>query len=264
MIPQNYHMHSNFSCDCLAPMSSMCEAAIRSGIVEIGFTEHLDYHPMDECTDFFRPEAWWDELAQCRKKYSGLTIKAGLEISEPHEYSSQIRDLMQGFEWDFTLGSLHWIGNHNIFQREFFTEITDDPYLTYFLELERMVREGEFHVLAHMDLVKRYGVEYHGPFQPADYEPLIRQILKIMVQREIALEINTIPLRRPINETSPSSEILDWYRDEGGRWVTIGSDAHAPEEIDANLEDALSLVADAGFSGITYFTKGRRKVEPIN
>jgi histidinol-phosphatase (PHP family) len=239
-------------------MASMCEAAIEAGITEIGFTEHLDYHPQDECTGYFQPDPWWEEIQRCQSKYAdSLIIKAGLEISEPHRYPDKVRDILQNYDWDYTLGSLHWIGDSNIFKEDFYQRTKEETYHEYFQELEQMVDQGEFHILAHMDLVKRYGVEHFGPFHPNEFEILIRRVLRTMARRDLALEINTIPLRRPIKETSPSSQILKWFHEEGGRRVTMGSDAHAPGEISANLNDAVTIIRDTGFDSLTYFSKGK-------
>ena len=62
MISHDYHMHSNFSCDCKATMAEMCRSAIDKGIPEIGFSEHYDLHPGETCYDWFKPEAWFTEL----------------------------------------------------------------------------------------------------------------------------------------------------------------------------------------------------------
>ncbi len=101
MIPIDYHMHPNYSCDSETLMARMCRAAITAGIQEIGFSEHFDSHPDDECTDYLDLEAWWLDLERCREEFSGiLRIKAGLEISEPHSYSEAVNQLLDAHPWD--------------------------------------------------------------------------------------------------------------------------------------------------------------------
>ena len=38
----DYHLHSQFSCDSLTNMESICQAAIAAGLDEIAFTDHMD------------------------------------------------------------------------------------------------------------------------------------------------------------------------------------------------------------------------------
>lgn len=55
----DFHMHSSFSADCEAPMEDMIQEAIKKGLKEIAFTEHLDVDYPDEEWDFsFDPEAY--------------------------------------------------------------------------------------------------------------------------------------------------------------------------------------------------------------
>ena len=115
-IHQDYHIHTNFSCDCEVSMTEMCRAALERGIPQIGFTEHFDLFPHDPCYAFFQADAWWEELNQCRDAYKGsLTIRAGIELGEPHVFPRDIQDLLDSFPWDYALGSLHWVDDHNVF-----------------------------------------------------------------------------------------------------------------------------------------------------
>lgn len=239
-------------------MVEMCRAAIAADIREIGFTEHLDLHPNDPDRDFFRPEEWWRELRSCRKEFQGtLTIRAGIELSEPHQHSEIIQRLLSRYPWDFTLGSLHWVGDGMIFDHNYFDLPEQDAYGRYFAELERMVSVGNFDILAHMDMVKRYGFEHYGEFDPTEYESQIRSILRTIAGKDIALEINTAPLRRLIKETSPSKQILRWFHEEGGKWITLGSDAHNASDVGYGLTQVMRDLRTIGFESIASYVQHR-------
>ena len=189
-------------------MSEMCRAALNANITEIGFTDHLDLHPLDPDKNFFQPDAWWEEITRCREEFKEiLIIRAGIELSEPHQHSEVVASVLDRYPWDYTLGSLHWVGDQLIFDHAFFTLREMDSYNNYFTELQRMVDVGNFDILAHMDMVKRYGFEHYGKYDPQKYESQIRSILKTIISKNIALEINTGPMRRSIKETSPSMQI---------------------------------------------------------
>src|SRR5258708_6563502 len=88
LIPQDYHMHTRFSCDSRATMAEMCQAAIDRGIPEIGFTELFDHSARDECRDSLQLEPWAADLERGRRQFaSRLTGRAGVELGEPHLFA---------------------------------------------------------------------------------------------------------------------------------------------------------------------------------
>jgi histidinol-phosphatase (PHP family) len=243
-------------------MDEMCLAAINMNITEIGFTEHLDLHPLDPDTGFFKPDDWWKEITRCRENFKGeLTIRAGIELSEPHQHLEVVESLLEKYPWDYTLGSLHWVEDRMIFDNAYFTVPEKDAYEKYFMELQRMVNVGNFDILAHMDMVKRNGFENYGTFEPTKYEIQIRSILKTIISKNIVLEVNTGSLRRSIKETSPSKQILEWFHNEGGKWISFGSDAHSSEALGAGLNRATRTVKDFGYKVVASFS--RHQLSPM-
>ncbi|MEW6569163.1 MAG: histidinol-phosphatase HisJ family protein [Chloroflexota bacterium] len=264
MIPYDYHIHTDFSCDCDVPMAEMCRAAIARGLPEIGFTEHFDLVPEDPCYASFRVEAWWKELERCRETFGeALVIRAGIEAGEPHRFTTAVAQLLARFPWDYCLGALHWVGPTMIWNREYYDQPEDQAYRDYFAELGRVAMAGGFDILAHMDALKRYGVERYGPYDPRRYEADIRAVLRACAESDLALEINTSSLRRSIRETSPAQLVLTWFRQEGGRWVTVGSDAHLPEHVGFGLEQCLDTIHAAGFESVACFERRRPSPIPI-
>ncbi len=262
MIPQDYHIHTDYSCDCKATMIEMCQAAIDFNIGEIGFCDHYDLMPEDPCYAFLRVDAWWESLQRCREEFhDSLTIRAGVELGEPHIFQDEIHEMLEKYPWDYSMGSLHWVGSKTVFDRSYFEVPADVAYRTYFLELAEMAANGDFDILAHMDVVKRYGFDAYGVYEPLEFESEIRDVLRICVSRGIALEVNTAPLRRPVNQISPSDVILSWFREEGGQWVTLGSDAHLTQHVGFGLESAIKFLRSAGFEKLASFES--RNPSPI-
>jgi histidinol-phosphatase (PHP family) len=172
-----------------------------------------------------------------------------------------MHEMLEKYPWDYSMGSMHWVGTKSVFDRSYFSKPADVAYRTYFLELAKMAANGDFDILAHMDVVKRYGFDAYGVYDPNQYEREIREVLRICATRGIALEVNTAPLRRPINQIAPSSVILPWFREEGGRWVTLGSDAHLTAHVGFGLDVAMSFLRSAGFEDLASFES--RNPSPI-
>ncbi|MFQ5943969.1 MAG: histidinol-phosphatase HisJ family protein [Anaerolineales bacterium] len=254
--PPDLHVHTHYSCDCHSTMLEMCRAALSAGVTEIGFTEHYDLIPEDPCFAYFDMGTWWQELERHRNEFAGeLTIYAGIELGEPHRYLKEMKGVLDDYPWDYALGSLHWVGDELIFDRDYFTREPDAAYREYFLELGEMAEIATFDILAHMDVVKRFGFDLYGEFDPARYETEIRAVLHTIADRGLALEVNSSQLRRSVARSAPDRPVIDWFLDEGGRWVTLGSDAHEPAHIGHGLERGLTLVKSAGFEGVARFVQ---------
>ncbi len=265
MISHDYHMHSTFSCDCKAAMADMCRSAIEKGIPEIGFSEHYDLHPSETCRDWFRPVEWFAELNRCRAEFAGqLTLRAGIEIGEPHIYQTEARTMLASYPFDYALGSLHFVGHDSVFDMNYFkAHPADVTFRSFFEELEQMTRIGGFDILSHFDVPVRTAFAVYGEYAPQRYEDVIRPVLRNCIDLGISLDLNTKSLHGRANIMTPGLEILQWYVEMGGERVSLGSDAHRPDHVGAYLDVALEIAQRAGLKYVTHFEQRQAKLVPI-
>jgi histidinol-phosphatase (PHP family) len=238
-------------------MEDMCRGAVAKGLPEIGFTEHYDLHPRDNCRDWFKLDAWAKELDRCRALFADkLIIRAGIEIGEAHIFPAETQALLARYPFDYVLGSLHWVGDNNMFDETYFTSRpADAAFRLYFAELGRLAAAGQVDVLSHFDAVVRTGVTVYGEYEPARYEDAIRPVLQTCIARGLALDINTAALRRKIRLLTPGLTILRWYAEMGGARVTLGSDAHRPDHLTADFDTAIATLRAAGLTQVTQYEK---------
>ena len=74
------------------------------------------------------------------------------------------------------------------------------------------------------------------------------------------IEINTSSLRKGHEQTMPGKELLEIYKNNGGRYVTIGSDAHLVEDIGADYMEAKELLKEVGLQEVIYRQRIRQIV----
>ena len=127
-----------------------------------------------------------------------------------------------------------------------------------------MAQWGRFHSLAHLTYPFRYFPEDKRPADYRRWEDTIDAILKTIIQKSIALEINTSGLRQTIGKTLPDLPIIRRYRELGGEAITLGSDAHRPVDVAANIGDGLYLAKQAGFRYTTVYYDGKPEWLPIS
>jgi histidinol-phosphatase (PHP family) len=259
------HVHSQFSCDGRATMEAICRRAIVLGLSSIAFTDHVDLEPQDAGFGFFEPAAYLTEVERCRALFAGqLTILSGVEIGEIHRFSQEAGAMLSRHAFDLVIGSLHWVDGTLVFDRRYFERRpADQAYRAYLAELLPMCRHGGFDVLGHLDIVKREGALKPSEFSIDRYEDEARAVLEILVQKGIGLEINTSTLGRPVNQTSPTGTVLEWYRQLGGELLTLGSDAHGIDDLAAGFSSAVELVRAAGFRYFTIYTDRQPHFHPL-
>ena len=202
------------------------------------------------------------EVTRCQALFEGqLIIRRGIEISEPHRYPERVGHVLQSQPWDFVLGSLHWLTPWiNTFEPAFFTYCGDwrQSFRAYFTELLQLARYGDYDVLAHLDYPARYGQAHFGAdYDIREFEPEVRAILKVVIERGAGTEINTSMLRRGRKDPNPPQTAIDWYRQMGGTILTIGSDSHNPAHTGQYLTTALQMARAAGFTQIATFERRR-------
>ena len=73
------------------------------------------------------------------------------------------------------------------------------------------------------------------------WEAEIRAILQHVVARGKGIEINTNPLRKGRIEPNPPAIVVNWFRELGGQYLTVGSDSHAPHHVGGNLDRAIAM-----------------------
>lgn len=84
--------------------------------------------------------------------------------------------------------------------------------------------------------------------------------VKVLKESKVCVEINTSGLSAPCREIYPSEVFLEMCIDNGIS-ITLGSDAHAPEDVGKNFSQALKLIREVGYENIARFTY--RKLELV-
>ena len=56
--------------------------------------------------------------------------------------------------------------------------------------------------------------------------PIIREIFSVLIERNIYLEVNLSSLNKPYQMIIPEPEMLEMYKEMGGKLICVGSDTH--------------------------------------
>jgi histidinol-phosphatase (PHP family) len=241
----DYHVHSTHSCDGKSSIIEMCQKAVDLGLVEIGFSEHVDFDPSDEGFGFFDYKGYSRDLQKARQLFGGkLCIRKGVELDYQSRFEKQTRKWLQDKEFDFIIGSVHYVNGKLINQQLLTTSSLAHVYAHYFDELIKSIRSGLFGVVGHLDVVRNYAIPQRNEQIAINYAAGIRTILKETINQGLYLEINSKPsLLSQGSIMTPSEETIRKYVSCGGRLVSVGSDAHSTQELGLGVQNIFDFLA---------------------
>ena len=267
MIHADMHMHTWFSTDSEACPCDMADEAVRKGLKTICFTDHFDKDDLEWGEEgIFDVDAYFVEMQKLQEEYAGkLNIRIGIELGLRTYLKDYYEELTKKYPFDFVIGSVHNVpykkdAEGNILYTDpaaekLFTDRTDKEAYRLMMEttLENVRTSDCFQTLGHLDYVVRYGKSREKEYSYTDYADIIDEILKLLIEKEKGLEVNSAGLKYGLPFAHPHPDVLKRYRELGGEIITIGADAHKPEHIAYDFAKAEEILKFCGFKYYTEF-----------
>ncbi len=258
----DFHVHSDYSMDCKYLMEEMVVEAINNNMKSICFTDHIDYDVTEKRIDIdFRTNDYFKKVNQVKYKYlKNIEILAGVEIGMQPHLGERYNEIIDNNPFDFVIMSIHSIDGKDIHLDGFTNNKSPIDALTKYYEyLYQCVNSFDnFDVLGHIDYIDRYFSESTILPDFDEYSSLVRDILKLVIEKGKGIEVNTAGIKYGLKYYHPKPQILKLYKDLGGEIITIGSDAHSPKFIGYEYKGAEKLLRELGFKYI-YLFKERKK-----
>lgn len=264
----DYHMHTVLCGHATGSLDDYVRYALTLGLDEIGFSEHIYlYHLPPHARD---PELAMREeemphyirmVEALRTRYPGITIRLGLEADYIPEHTGALARILSAFPWDYVYGSVHFIDGWGFddprYKAEYSTWQIDDLYARYFGLVMDAARTGLFDVMAHLDLIKKFGHR-----SSMDMEQLYGEVAQALTESGVCLEISSGGLRQPVGEYYPQPGLLRACRLTGVP-ATLGSDAHKPEHVGYAFPQLVVALREAGYTETVRFNNRRRTLHPL-
>ena len=263
--PPDLHMHTPLCRHATGEPVDYARRALELGFSEIGFSDHSPMR-QDDFDDwrmrFDQLSEYVEKVRKAQKDFPQLIIRLALEIDYLPGQEEWIRELARLHPWDYFIGSVHYVSDswaidnpHKL--SEWKNRDTMEVWSIYFERLTMAAESGLFEIIGHADLPKKFG---HRP--TGDCTPMFERFLKAAKAHNCALDVNTAGLRKDCKEIYPSREFLN-LAFKRGIPITFGSDAHAPEEVGMNFNEALKLARGVGYTSCLSFNQHQPKVVKI-
>ena len=244
------------------------EAASERGIGELGVSEHI--YRFAQALDVWKHPSWRvsarDDLdAYCAFVREQTDLRLGIEADYVADREDRMASLLDAREWDYVIGSVHFLGDQAVDMRDSEWDIwrSSSPEMVwrrYFETLGEAARTGMFDILAHPDLVKVWGSS--APVPDGDLRRFYELALPGIAESDVAIEVSTAGLHKPVGEIYPARGFLELCL-EAGRPVALSSDAHVPEDLGRDYEQAIDWLRELGVTELAVFEGRRRRLEAI-
>ncbi|MDP8266648.1 MAG: histidinol-phosphatase HisJ family protein [Candidatus Aceula meridiana] len=254
----DYHNHTILCGHAIGEPFEYVEAALKQGLKEIGFSDHAPLVSHEDPTvtmSFEQLPRYHQMIEEVKSRYaeSDIVIRVGIEADFIPGYEEKTRTIVEGYPYDFVIGSVHFIGDFPFDNPKHKDRLkTDDinqVFRDYNVLLRQSAKSGMFDIMAHIDLVKKFGDK-----PTEDLSDDFRETAKAFKEAGVAVEINSSGLRKPVQEIYPSLAVLKILA-ETEIPITFGSDSHAPGDVGADFDKALELAKQAGYREYVAFEK---------
>ncbi len=198
------------------------------------------------------------DVIATRDMFAGrVDVLLGLEADYVPGLESVVAMQINTHPFDVVLGSVH--PQIPEYRDRYFAGDTLAYQRIYFDHLAASAETELFDVIAHGDLIKQ--------LMPRSWSisrilPDICSALDRIAATGVAMELNTSGWRKRLRECMPGPRIL--YEMARRRIpITLGADAHQPQRVGENFDQALALIDASGYRHISFFRNRKRFDIPL-
>ena len=265
----DYHTHTPLCLHAEGSPTEYAQQAAKIGLDEIGLSDHS---PMPEKLDDWRMllsdlPNYLEMVEAARAAVPQIPVRLAMEVDYFTDGHAWIEDLASRADWDYLIGSVHYIDqdsdrwdidNPEKTRRYVATpNATAEIWDAYWKTYTHMAKSGLFDLLGHPDLPKKFGNRPEGDLRRF-YEPAIQAA----ADAGVAIEINTAGWHKDAAEQYPARPFLELMY-QADIPLSISSDAHHPSEVGRDFEKAIALAKDVGFTHTVRFQNRQRTLAPL-
>ena len=275
----DYHTHTGVTIDSRETEDACCRRAVELGLSEIAFTNHIMLGNPDFTMSPDSMKRHSENINACRTRFPQLKIRMALEMDYFENREDELAELIDQYElaagqpFDFVMGAAHYLRgvffSSKIHAPQLFESANKayvqgniqplkEIYDEYFNLIGKAVESGLFQTIAHIDHIKKHTYEVSPPLAFETYQDSVKELIGILLDNQVAFELNTKGLTFRIKEFFPSQDFLDLYISESKKrkiepLITLGGDSHQAIFVGESFSEGVQSIKQAGWHRLTGF-----------
>lgn len=245
------HVHTCFSPDSSVSLQSYIDIANFYNVSHLTFTDHLDLLVNINKHQGFDYKKSFENLILQVQKINNSRVKVGIEVGYNSTTVNGSKQVLNSYNFSLVLLSVHENDEHGIRYSQ--TKYLDIPFSQviklYVQQIYEAINSGiDFDVLSHIGFIFRYA---DSCVNPLEYVSMFDEILKSVSKQSKALEYNTSCMHYGVNNINDFYKIiLEKFLMYGGKYISIGSDAHNLDQYLRDFTIAKRFIKSCGFNHI--------------
>ncbi len=239
-------LHSHVS---RSSAGQMIQAAQQRGLRVLGLSEHV--FQMEEARPTLKHMqlegplltfSTYTENVRAAARDSNFDARLGLEVDYIPGMNGLIQTAIQGYDWDFLIGSVHEIdGAQFETSHKWSKEEGEDLWLRYFELLQGIVSSGHFSLISHPVRMR-----VSNPHLPPTLDEELERLAAEAARNDVALEINGYDVLNYPGLVRRLAKACALYRTP----ISVGSDAHNPGRVAQAHQQTEDMLREAGITKI--------------
>jgi histidinol-phosphatase (PHP family) len=256
----DYHIHTTYSDGREGPEACIA-AALKNGLREIGFSDHLSPAGGDLkwVMGHDRLPDYAEHILRLKKQHPEIAVRMGIELDYLPGMEKETAGIIDAFPFDYIIGSVHYLGDETVdLGPEFYIgKDISQIYENYFNLVCEAASTGFYDIMGHADLVRIHR------FRPGeDIIHLYSMMASAFELHDVAFELNTNGRNKPLHDFYPDRKYLPLFAEHGVP-VCVNSDAHSPKRIGQFYDEAYELLRQAGYAEMAVFKDRERYMIPF-
>ncbi len=245
-VKTNLHTHTYRCKHADGDVDDYCREAVAADLHTLGMSDHTalpDDRWLGVRMAYKDLPSYMQTITDAQKKYPQLTILRAAECEYDEAYASYYRDELLGeYNCDYLIGAVHYFPHKGEWLSPFFDMNAPDlmhSFADYFI---KSMQSGLFAFMAHPDNFASSRMHFDE-----EAKTCVRAMCEAAADLNVYWEVNGYGFRKqnvqtPYGERNqyPLEEFWDIASEYPIR-VVVNSDAHRPQDVAANLDDALDL-----------------------
>jgi histidinol-phosphatase (PHP family) len=280
MKPFNFHTHS-FHCDGSSKPEDYVQKALEFELSAIGFSSHAPV-PFDN-TWSIKPGKLSDYENDIRKIVdvyrNSIPVYLSLEMDYIPEVTQSFQSYSEKCKLDYTIGGVHLVKNpkngllwfidgpiegYEKGLKEIFAYDIKKGVSAFYSQTREMIETQKPDIVAHFDKIKMNNKNRFFSTDEKWYISEVDKTLESFKKHGTIVEVNTRGIYKgKTDELFPSVGVLKKCH-QLNIPVTIGTDAHHPEDLNKYFNETVEILEKIGIRSLKFFKSDRWIDLPLN